>query len=307
MITTISLRVSAPRWRNRRREFCRFVAKRLGAKEFGYDELEYEELGREEDEAVMSMCMYIARGPEAQLRELAEDAESLCGLPSGAAGVSAGVSAALGGTSEKLALIERLVAQRPDLRAAVGDFLSRAAPHLANPFAGSTAAAGTSAAVPMLGTAALLAGLGGSGGRGGMSGATPPRPAPVRPPIVDLHKSWHMFHFLFTGRAEGGTPPASLLMEGGDEIGEDLGYGAPRLLDPAATAALAGFVGPLTVAELAGRLDGERMAALGIYPGFTAADAVEEYGDDLEHYFPMLRDHLAAAAAAGETTLVWLS
>jgi hypothetical protein len=114
-----------------------------------------------------------------------------------------------------------------------------------------------------------------------------------------------MFHFVFTGQAQGGTPPASLLLEGGEEIGDDLGYGPARLLDPAATAAFAGFVGALTVDELKRRLDGVRMAALSIYPAFDA-DAADEYGDDVEHYFPQLRDHFAAAAKAGEATLVWL-
>jgi hypothetical protein len=86
-----------------------------------------------------------------------------------------------------------------------------------------------------------------------------------------------------------------------------MGYGPPRVIGIADTAALAGFVGALSVDELKGRLDGARMAALQIYPGFDAVDAVEEYGDDVEHYFPALRDYLAAAAAAREATLVWLS
>jgi len=96
-------------------------------------------------------------------------------------------------------------------------------------------------------------------------------------------------------------------MEGGEEVGEDLGYGPARLIGPADTAAFANFIGALSVDELKARLDGPRMAALGIYPGFEAADAVGEYADDVEHYFPKLRDHLAAAAAAREAVLVWLS
>jgi hypothetical protein len=151
------------------------------------------------------------------------------------------------------------------------------------------------------GLESLLGALGGRHAAGFMARGA------ERSPTVDLHKSWHMFHFLFTGRADGGAPPGSLLLTGGEEVGEDLGYGAPRLLDPAATAALAAFVGPLTVEELKRRLDGARMATLGIYPGFDAADAVGEYGDDIEHYLPARRDHLAAAASAGEATLVWLS
>ena len=40
-----------------------------------------------------------------------------------------------------------------------------------------------------------------------------------------------------------------------------------------------------------------RMAALNIYPLFDATPMrVNEYAVDIEHYFPELRDHLAAAA-----------
>jgi Domain of unknown function (DUF1877) len=269
----------------------------------------------------MSMCMYVARGPEAWLREIAEDAETLCGLGMAAFG-GGGVAGAVGGvtgsfanlanTPEKLAHIDELLGLQPQLRQAVGDLLSRAGaprPATAHVTAGDVAT--------------LLSSLGRGGGLGGGSGggfggafdgaggarAAPPQPAgPAAgaPPVVDLHKSWHMFHFVFTGLAAGGTPPANLLLEGGEEIGEDLGYGPARLLDPAATAALAGFVAPLTVDDLKRRLDGPRMAALGIYPAFDATDAAQEYGDDVEHYFPLLRDHLAAAAAAREAALVWL-
>jgi uncharacterized protein DUF1877 len=282
----------------------------------------------------MSMCMYIARGPEAQLRKLAEDTEALCGLGmaafggGGLAGLAGNALAGnpfanLANTDEKLARIEQLLGQQPQLRQAVGDLLSRVGAHRAAPGGGPTAvdvrsllsALGPGGALSGGGRGGAGAGPGAAfGGRGG-AGAVPPHgspqppagPAPAGPPVVDLHKSWHMFHFLFTGRAQGGTPPASLLMEGGEEIGDDLGYGPARLLDPTATAALAGFVAPLTVEELKRRLDGERMAALSIYPAFDATDAAEEYGEDVEHYFPLLRDHLTAAAAAGEATLVWLS
>jgi len=264
----------------------------------------------------MSMCMYVARGPEAQLRELAEDAETLCGVGMaafGGGGLAGGAVAGnafpaspfanLGNTPEKLAHIEELLGMQPQLRQVVGDLLSKAG---APPAVPGQVTAGD--------VATLLSSLGrggrSGGGRGGASAApplAPTGPAPGRPPVVDLHKSWHMFHFLFTGHASGGTPPASLLLEGGEEIGEDLGYGPARLLDPATTAALAGFVAPLTVDELKRRLDGPRMAALSIYPAFDATDAAQEYGDDIEHYFPLLRDHLAAAAAGREATLVWLS
>jgi hypothetical protein len=250
----------------------------------------------------MSMCLYIARGQEAELRELAEDAETLCemGLGSMGGGGFAGLAPSAGvpqSTEEKLARIEALVAQQPHLRQAVDQIMSKLGPQAANPLAAGAAVSGGGA------------GLGGLGALFGMTGRATPRPAaqPDRPPIVDLHKSWHMFHFLFTGHAAGGSPPGSLLMEGGEEVGEDLGYGPARLIGPTDTAAFAHFVGALSVDALKARLDGPRMAALSIYPGFDAVDAVEEYADDIEHYFPKLRDHLAAAATARQAVLVWLS
>ena len=247
----------------------------------------------------MSMCLYIARGAEAELRELAEDAEALSEMTLGSMG-GGGPFAALAQmmTPEKLAQIEAMVAQQPQLRQALDQIKSMVGPRGASPFVAGAAAGGGSA------------GLGGLGAIfGGMAGRAAPRRAaqPDRPPIVDLHKSWHMFHFLFTGHASGGSPPGSLLMEGGEEVGEDMGYGPARLIGPADTAAFANFVGALSVDELKARLDGPRMAALSVYPAFEAVDAVEEYADDVEHYFPKLRDHLAAAAAAREAVLVWLS
>jgi hypothetical protein len=266
--------------------------------------------------------MYVARGPEARLRELAEDAETLCGLgmaafgggglaARGIAGGAAGSFANLANTPERLAHIEELLGLQPQLREVVGDLLGQiGAPR---PATGQVTAGDVATLLSTLGRGGGLGGGSGggfggaSGGRGGASAAPAAGPAAGAPPVVDLHKSWHMFHFVFTGLASGGTPPANLLLEGGEEIGEDLGYGPARLLDPAATAALAGFVAPLTVDELKRRLDGPRMAALSIYPAFDATDATREYGDDVEHYFPLLRDHLAAAAAAREAALVWLA
>jgi hypothetical protein len=245
----------------------------------------------------MSMCLYLARGREDVLRKFADDPETLVDLPRGG---KATIFDRLNlSTEDKLAHIETLLERQPHLRGMVEQVMGMVGAARANPLA-------TAGATPGGGSSG---GLGGGSFGGGFAGSTAPRgaAAPARPPVLDLHKSWHMFHFVFTGRAQGGEPPGSLLMEGGEEVGEDMGYGPPRLIGIADTAALAGFVGALSVDEIKGRLDGTRMAALQIYPGFDAVDAVEEYGDDVEHYFPALRDYLAAAAAAREATLVWLS
>ncbi len=125
--------------------------------------------------------------------------------------------------------------------------------------------------------------------------------------ILDLHKSRHVLHYLFNGEVDGGLPPANALL-GGRELGEDMGYGPPRLHEPAATAAFARFLAPLTVAELQRRIDIRRMSELGIY---CCEDEDEgsagELRDDVGHYFPLLQTFVAEAAKNGNGMLVWLS
>src|ERR1700726_3809828 len=139
----------------------------------------------------MSMCMYIARGPEAQLRELAEDAETLCDLGMAAFGGGglagspfANLAASLGNTDEKVARIEQVLGQSPQLRQAVGDLLTKVGAQRAAPGGGQTvpigdvrsllSALGAAGALSGGGRGSAGAGLGAAfGGRGGASAAPP--------------------------------------------------------------------------------------------------------------------------------------
>ena len=126
--------------------------------------------------------------------------------------------------------------------------------------------------------------------------------------LLDLHKSWHVLHYLFTGEADAGRPPADALL-GGRELGDDMGYGPSRLHEPAATAAFARFLEPLTVDEVKRRIDLRRMNSLGIYccSGDDDDGSAGELVDDVEHYFPQLRSFVAEAASNGNGLLLWLS
>src|SRR5882762_365214 len=53
-----------------------------------------------------------------------------------------------------------------------------------------------------------------------------------RLPSAHLEKAWHGLHYLLTGSAGEGGLPLGFLLEGGEEVGEDLGYGSPRLFQP---------------------------------------------------------------------------
>jgi hypothetical protein len=231
----------------------------------------------------MSMSMRVARGSARDLERLAESADD-GSLPPVFASVLDRQRAAFANlTPEGRVQLEAALRSNPRLGALAPELIERLQSGLS--------------------TTSL-------GGRTSGSAAAEPQPdVPAPPETIDLHKSWHVLHFLFTGQAgEGGTPPSNFLLEGGREVGEDMGYGPGHLLDPAETEAFARFTGSLTVETLTQRIDASRMAALGIYCANDGSDATaSELADDVEHYFPLLQSHLQAAAQAGEATLVWLS
>lgn len=127
--------------------------------------------------------------------------------------------------------------------------------------------------------------------------------------VLDLHKSWHMLHYLFTGTAWEGPAPANLLLKGGRAVGEDAGYGPARIVDPKATAAFNAFLERLDVERLKEKLDLQEMARLEIYCADDPSDdgAIAELEDDLDEYFPALQAYVAAAAKRGEGLAIWMS
>ena len=66
----------------------------------------------------------------------------------------------------------------------------------------------------------------------------------------ELGQAWHILHYLFTGSPEGGSWPAAFIMSGGQEVGQDFGYGAPRLITPEQSQEVAAFLNAQTFQSL---------------------------------------------------------
>jgi hypothetical protein len=121
-------------------------------------------------------------------------------------------------------------------------------------------------------------------------------------PVLDLQKSWHILHYAFTGQADpDGSAGGALLA--GDDVGEDMGYGPPRVLGPQGTKAFADFLARQTVESLQARLDHPAMKAADIY----ALPNAEQTRQEIAAYFPPLRDYVLAAAAKNNGLLLWLA
>ena len=125
-------------------------------------------------------------------------------------------------------------------------------------------------------------------------------------PSVHLEKAWHGLHFLLTGSAGESGVPLGFLLEGGQEVGEDDGYGAPRLFQPGEVQQINTALAPISDDELWGRFDPELMEAESIYPGIWDEEE-EELRDEYLSYFHELKKVVAQAGEGGMGLLVTLS
>jgi Domain of unknown function (DUF1877) len=91
---------------------------------------------------------------------------------------------------------------------------------------------------------------------------------------LDVDKAWHGLHFLLTGSAWEGSFPLNFIVAGGEEVGDDLGYGPARGLNSNDVRKIDAALEPLTPEELGQRFDAPRMTELQIYPdGIPTASA----------------------------------
>ncbi len=226
----------------------------------------------------MSMCLYLKSGSELELARLAKNGDALANL--GMPGSGGGGLGSLPDPDQLLKLaagrMEEMTRRHgpqvaEQMKAAIEDYRQKLAALKATKPDGSTKTAATG------------------------------RP---KGKVLDLHKSWHLLHYLFTGSAGETAPPGGLLLSGGKEIGEDLGYGPARLLKPSETKIFAAFLATLSLDQLNQRLDLNQMAKLELYAVSPNADELQE---EIALYFPKLKDYVEKAAARGDGLLIWLS
>jgi len=119
--------------------------------------------------------------------------------------------------------------------------------------------------------------------------------------FLDLDKAWHGLHWLLTGTTDDASTPAGQAVLGGTELGEDWGYGPPRLLRPDDVRRVAGALDALTADDLRARFDPAAMTAADVYPFIWDEDDVfDEY---LAPSYGSLRDFYARAASRGDAVL----
>jgi len=123
---------------------------------------------------------------------------------------------------------------------------------------------------------------------------------------LDVDKSWHAIHYTLNGKTWEGEEPLSLVVLGGVEIGEDVGYGPARYLRPEQVQTIAGALSAVTPQNFATQFNPAAMDAAEVYPQIWASDGAEglEY---VLHYYTQLSSFYQAAAERGDAVLVYLN
>jgi len=115
---------------------------------------------------------------------------------------------------------------------------------------------------------------------------------------LDIDKSWHGIYFLLTGDASFETTNQTLAGQailGGEEIGEDLGYGPLRFLSASKVIEIHHELSSITISELSSRFHLEKINKVEIYP--SDRNWTEEDRDYLvEHYAQLVKFYQVAAS-----------
>jgi uncharacterized protein DUF1877 len=130
-------------------------------------------------------------------------------------------------------------------------------------------------------------------------------PKPDKTLSVHLEKSWHGLHYLLTASAEASPAPLGFLLQGGEPIGEDLGYGPARLFRPDTVKALGAAVSDITEDQLWSRFDPDRMTNEGIYPVIWD-EPESDLRDEYLMYYRQLRGLIQRASTTGMGLMVAL-
>jgi hypothetical protein len=123
---------------------------------------------------------------------------------------------------------------------------------------------------------------------------------------IDVDKSWHLIHFMLTGQADGGPEPLSWAVLGGEEVGEDVGYGPARILQPDQVKGISSALSEISIEEFNSRYDPAAMKAADVY----LSDMCVRDGDEALEYisdnYSALVDFYRSAAEGGKGAVLLL-
>ncbi len=124
------------------------------------------------------------------------------------------------------------------------------------------------------------------------------------PNCIDLDKSWHCIHFMLTGRAEGAGAPLGWAVLGGEEVGEDTGYGPARILLPEQVSEISSAL--IDEDAFRQRFDPTGLSQANIYLSEMCVRDGDEALDYIVENYRGLVAFYRGAAARGDGAILWI-
>ena len=104
--------------------------------------------------------------------------------------------------------------------------------------------------------------------------------------FLNLDKSWHAIHFILNGNNYEGQGPLAMVFFGGEEIGEDHGYGLVRYLTTDQVKQVSLSLSEISHENFSQKYDPQAMDAASIYPNVWERDSAE----GLKYIVPFFQD-----------------
>ncbi len=123
---------------------------------------------------------------------------------------------------------------------------------------------------------------------------------------LEIDKAWHAIHYTLNGSTWEGEGPLAMVILGGEEIGDDVGYGPARYLTPVQVKVVAEALAAVTPQVFSANFSPAALDAAEIYPQIWERNG----GDGLEyvlHYYKQLSSFYQSAAERGDAALVYLN
>lgn len=121
-------------------------------------------------------------------------------------------------------------------------------------------------------------------------------------PTLEIEKSWQAIHFVLNGDPWNGSGLMFNVVLGGNEVGEDMGYGRPRYLNPFAVVQTSTALDRMSDDEFKKKARAADFVGkdIYVYGSRLSSDDLEE----LVEYFSEIRAFFQAAASKGHGILL---
>ncbi|HWB08175.1 MAG TPA: YfbM family protein [Pirellulales bacterium] len=123
-------------------------------------------------------------------------------------------------------------------------------------------------------------------------------------PKMEIGKEWHGLHYLLTGTAAEFRGAEGFLVDGGEEVGPEIGYGPARLFSPREVDDIHSVLVDISPDELWSRFDADEMTADQVYPSLDWHEEPELKRQVYQRTYAELKKFVDEASRRGQCVVV---